>query len=1074
MLQVAPRPFVYLFMLLFCGWIVLPVAADVQLRWSVDLPVRQTMWRHGRDLQRDTGYRAAVAGQRVFVGCEHNGALLALDAKTGDEQWRFYTNAPIRTQPIATDKLVIVGSDDGYVYCLNHNGDLRWKAAVGRSDRYVIGHQRMMSAWPVPNRPILHDGMLFVLGGCWPADGVFMNAFDVETGKRLWRSPSMAMRVMMVPLWIQDGHVYARTYSGTGGKAHRFELKTGVASAFPKGTQTPRPEKVSVPGVSDLVDSHASSGLLFGTDKDGRFHCGGPPLDAKRVVHKRKTISPVGDTENAKAIITLAGHEKGYALVDGLTDGRLVEGLLANSKLYIVAVDRDAAKVDRIRRALDRRGCFETHRLSVLHLDLKPDTLPPYFASLVLSESGGKPSDVALLSQRPYGGAAVDRHAGQWRVHKRGPLENAGNWDHEYANAAMTNATSDTGVVPPLGVLWYGGPASDRKYYLHGNRPTGALVVDGRMFLQGDGVMAAIDAYTGRLLWEKPIPKMHIYNGTHSGGGTLAKSKPWIDDKAAAKGIAPIRRARATGLNWACAGDCLYLFTDEHCLRFHPETGDALPAWKMPLPKDNGEALCWGHPRIVGDVLVATAFRPSDMKAARVGIGGNGGDWTGDRMPMSHVFALNRKTGKLLWSAAANHGFNNRAFIAGNNRVFLTDLLQQDAFEGFSEAGRTISDAPKTVRAFDLDTGDEVWTFELKRLVKYLTYIEKDDVLLVPNRYGRVWTDDGWGWPGLTRAQTAKKSGRPHGVFRAFRGKTGEKLWEVNEQHYDGPFTVIGDRVLNRYGTAFDPKTGRLAMKISPVTGEPESYGFRKSGCAVLGACETLLGWRTAYHDPATRSSVKLDGFEAGCTTSLLPASGLLNMPNYGMFHLRSRLVAVSLVHRPSAKVWTDFQLTKVKQETPIRRIGFNFAAPGDRYANDGTLWVQANRGGDFKIDIQPKEHQTFTRGSSHDWIGSSGIEGVTKVSIPIALNLKNKNLTRRFNVRMFFADPSKLPPGARVFNVSLEGQTVLTDFDITAGGKPVVVHEFKNVEIKGKLDIELTPKQGQALLCGVELIAVK
>ena len=1081
-------------------WLVLctctsTAVAEFQLRWSRELPVRQTKWKYVRDMQKDTAYLPTAAGDLVFVGCSHNGALLALDAKTGEERWRYYTNGAIRTHAVADGKQVMFGSGDGFVYCLDHGGNLRWKAPVGQGQRFVIGHQRLTSAWPVPTHPVLHEGTLYVMGGCWPADGVFMNAFDVATGKLLWRSPSMAMRVMMIPLFVKEDHIYARTYSGTGGKAMRFELETGLASPWPKGTEYPRPERVDVPGAEDLVGSNESNGLRFGTGKDGRLFCAGPIQAAKPIHHLRQIDSASTDHATAKEVLAVTGKTEGYCLVTGLEDGSVVEGLLRNSQLHVVAVDADEAKVNRIRCELDARGCFDEHRLSMLSLELADDVLPPYFADLVLTEGLAEPSALAMQSLRPNFHTSGSKPArdqdfnGGLRALKNNdtmvsvaepPMTAAGHWSHEYANAAMTNSTNDTLVKAPLGILWYGGPGGDRKYYLSGNRPTGALVVEGRMFLHGNGVIAAIDAYNGRLLWEAEIPEMHIYNGTHGGGGGgLRQSTPWNDEKAAAKGVPPIRHCRATGFNWAAASDCLYLLADDQCLRFDPATGQSLDPWPMPLTDNSEEPLCWGCPRIAGDILVATAFRPRDMHDARIGIGGNGGDWTGDRMPMSHVFAVNRKTGELLWSQHANFGFNNRAFIAAGGRVYCTDLLQTDAVEGYLINGRKIPDVPASVRAFDLETGQPVWHKHLERLVKYLTYIEKDDILLVPNRYGRTWTDKGWGRPGLSKRDTQKKSGRPNGVFRGFRGKTGEMLWEVNEMHYDGPFTVIGDRVLNRYGTAFDPQTGKLSMRQSPVTGQPESYGFKKSGCAVLGGCPNVVAWRTAYHDMSRGTSTKLPGFEAGCTTSLLPACGMLNMPNFGLFHLRARAAAVSLVHRPSAQPQTEFQLTRAGQPTTILRIGYNFGAIGDRYASDSTLWVRAARGGNFDINIQPKEHFSFNLGSGDEhrgelfWVGLSGVEGVTQIRVPTKLNQKDSRKISHYHVRLFFADPKRLPIGERIFDLAIEGETVLSDFDIAKSGGGLVVKRFQNLEIKGEVDIEFTAKEGQPLLNGIELIAV-
>ena len=54
---------------------------------------------------------------------------------------------------------------------------------------------------------------------------------------------------------------------------------------------------------------------------------------------------------------------------------------------------------------------------------------------------------------------------------------------------------------------------------------------------------------------------------------------------------------------------------------------------------------------------------------------------------------------------------------------------------------------------------------------------------------------------------------------------------------------------------------------------------------------------------------------------------------------------------------------------------------------------------------------------------------------------------------------------------LQLEGNPVLTNLDIAKTGKPLVIRAFDNVEITGKLDITLTAKSGQTVLCGVELV---
>ena len=85
----------------------------------------------------------------------------------------------------------------------------------------------------------------------------------------------------------------------------------------------------------------------------------------------------------------------------------------------------------------------------------------------------------------------------------------------------------------------------------------------------------------------------------------------------------------------------------------------------------------------------------------------------------------------------------------------------------------------------------------------------------------------------------------------------------------------------------------------------------------------------------------------------------------------------------------------------------------------------------------------------------------------------------RPYTVRLFFAEPDKLPAGKRSFNVAIQGIPVLSDFDIAkeAGGPArTVIKEFKGISAQGQLTVRLAPTaQAEVrapVLCGLELIA--
>jgi hypothetical protein len=85
----------------------------------------------------------------------------------------------------------------------------------------------------------------------------------------------------------------------------------------------------------------------------------------------------------------------------------------------------------------------------------------------------------------------------------------------------------------------------------------------------------------------------------------------------------------------------------------------------------------------------------------------------------------------------------------------------------------------------------------------------------------------------------------------------------------------------------------------------------------------------------------------------------------------------------------------------------------------------------------------------------------------------------RGYTVRLYFVEPDNTAPGERVFDVGLQGQTVLADFDIRkeAGGPArMIVKEFRGIKVRKELTVTLTPAgcapASEPVLCGIEILA--
>ena len=129
----------------------------LNVQWVRQYTPRQQAWDDplNHDLMTyDRVFEPIVVGGLMIVGFNDQDKVVALDATTGEERWTFYTEAPVRMPPAASDGSIFVCSDDGFLYCLNsQTGKLKWKFRGAPNTQHAIGNQRLTSAWPARGGP---------------------------------------------------------------------------------------------------------------------------------------------------------------------------------------------------------------------------------------------------------------------------------------------------------------------------------------------------------------------------------------------------------------------------------------------------------------------------------------------------------------------------------------------------------------------------------------------------------------------------------------------------------------------------------------------------------------------------------------------------------------------------------------------------------------------------------------------------------------------------------------------------------------------------------------------------------
>jgi hypothetical protein len=131
-----------------------------------------------------------MANGRLFVADQATRTLYALEAETGKVLWRYVTDAAVDTPPTLHEGLAIVGSTDGWVYCLRAvDGKLVYRLRVAPASRWIMSYGRLESAWPVAGAVLVMDGAAYAAAGrCSYMDGgVWLTKFAPATGEILAR-----------------------------------------------------------------------------------------------------------------------------------------------------------------------------------------------------------------------------------------------------------------------------------------------------------------------------------------------------------------------------------------------------------------------------------------------------------------------------------------------------------------------------------------------------------------------------------------------------------------------------------------------------------------------------------------------------------------------------------------------------------------------------------------------------------------------------------------------------------------------------------------------------------------------
>jgi outer membrane protein assembly factor BamB len=585
----------------------------------------------------------------------------------------------------------------------------------------------------------------------------------------------------------------------------------------------------------------AGGRLYVSTDKGILYAFGAKRAEQPRIVEgaSGKPAEEADDAaaQAADAILKAAGTQAGYCLDLGCGDGRLTMALAKRSKLQIYAVDPDPAKVNALRQRLDAAGWYGV-RATVHQAPLEKVPYPRWFADLIVS---GRSLDEGLSIvprtaverfQRPCGGVICLGKPGAMQVASRGPLEGAGAWTHQYADAANSLCSDDARLRGPLAALWF--RETDIALPNRHGRPPAPLVQEGRMFVEGLDRLRAVNIYNGRTLWEHPLPKLlEPYHQEHLMG------------------------VAGTGSNLCLHGDRIFLADEDHCTVLSTVDGSKVAQFQSP-PRPDGKPGRWRYLACAGDTLLGSLANEEHLVRHRFLAADMSQQFTESLL----LFALDARSGERRWTFTPRDSVRNNAIAVGGGRVYLIDRELAAADDPRIAAAKAAAKAaggpaprppehkPGRLLALDLATGKVLWETGGAFGTMLALSVQHDALL-------------------MCYQPTAFKLDSEQGVrMAAYRASDGKPLWDVAAKYASRP--IVNGRTIYAQPGAWDL-----------LSGQEVPFRFTRSyGCGILASASQMLVFRSAtlgYVDLAgKRETENYGGIRPGCWVNAIPAGGLV------------------------------------------------------------------------------------------------------------------------------------------------------------------------------------------------------
>lgn len=546
----------------------------------------------------------------------------------------------------------------------------------------------------------------------------------------------------------------------------------------------------------------------------------------------------------------------GFSIVLGNESAQSAFEIAAQSELNVVTLENSQDEIDAFRGELQTKGLYGK-KISALKVDeLKNLPISSEIADLVWVNNGTDfdadeiirliaPNKYALVNGLENESEWLKESLLSWQVEVvkydensllliKNPIENTGSWTHQYGKADNSSFGGESlwgsSSTNDFEVQWMGRPGPRFQTDRSGRKPS-PLAVNGKLFVQGNERIIAVNVYNGTVYWSKDFPGLKRMNVTRDCS------------------------------NWAADEEYLYLAIDNQMYKVNQQNGNVVSL--VPISEFHSENSNWSYIGLVDDQLIGSAS--ADDANFKLYHGSR--NWYDAKDGMmsfkvlsNKLFSVSKSSNKKIWDYQPKGAIINPTIIVANGKISFVETRSPN--KESLQNGRGGDEIYKNTWLVSLNvkTGQKLWEQRVKTIPGKTSYF----MVAGSQKYVIASSEDGMY------------------DIQVFDEKDGSLVWKKKQKwfhtdhggHMSKP-AIVGNRLMVK-PALYDLDSGEEINYNVPKVGH---------GCASYALTEQSVFYRggsVTQFNFDTRNFSKWERLRPDCWLSTIPAEGMILSPEAG------------------------------------------------------------------------------------------------------------------------------------------------------------------------------------------------